>query len=151
MPKDTSAAVALTVRVDADLLKLLDREVSRLEAQTGLRLGRAACVLAVLRRGLAATSAAGPDPVARLAAEPAAKPTAQPAKRKPTSAGEDPAGLDEKALRTRCRAIRGASTELAKTLGLSATSAVRHWWAGKASWDEDRLAKVRRWLNKQEA
>lgn len=163
MSKGNSGAVALTVRVDADLLGSLDREVARLEAQTGLRLGRAACVLAVLRRGLAATPLSTPiaavvethvnqGTVRTLKIAQASVPTPEAPKAKPRLVTNTTAPHNEDSLRRRCRAYckahRGTSNELATLLKMT-VGAVRMWWTGKRSLGPGKLTNAARWLEKR--
>ena len=156
----------MTVRLDAELLRWLDAEASRIEEQNGVRIGRAGCVLAVLRRASRdATGRALADAVPPSVPSPRAKAPGKPSKPsgkarrpkgKPGKAPSRPtkgkrASLEEPNLRERCRAVPGGSMALAAVLEIT-DGAVRNWWNGKRSWAgmPKRLDAVSRWLTEHE-
>jgi hypothetical protein len=127
------ASVLLTARVPPALVAALDAEAQRLHVETGLPCSRSAALIRILTRALQA-----PPTPAASSAPPAPAP-------KPARAKAPP--LDEDALRARCQAVPNYSNLLAQALRQK-PGTVRAWANGRSHWDEARLAKVARWLDR---
>jgi hypothetical protein len=154
---DVTDMVMWTVRMPKDLAEHLDAEAVRRGALAGVKVSRTGALMAVLREHQKQARALDPASLAvkqkptekRPPTPVASKPVQDKTRARPKAERTAFSPLDEAALRKRCRAIQGASSALAKVLGLTSASTVRHWWAGNASWEPAKLAKVVRWLEKQ--
>jgi hypothetical protein len=142
--------VTLTLRVDEALISKLDAEAKRRSLLAGA-LG------AISRNVMASIALTGfldgavPSAPTKVKAKPQKGPE-KPAKVRGKRKGKaETPSAEERELQKRVRAVPGYTGSLAKELSL-APQTVNFWATNKrnASWPEERLARVREWLNKQE-